>query len=103
MSSSTCKWMLCSTIIPLNKVVISGDLVRVELCVWLTTSFDPFFAKGFWEGKKDSMRMLVWISGISPTLPVAAVFSRHNGRSRENETNSTLYRQNRLPCYSCFS
>ena len=78
---------------------MSGDLVRVELFVWLTTSFDPLFAnfklgKRLWEGKKDDRRMLIWISGISLTLPVATVFSRHCDRSRENETNSTPCQHN---------
>ena len=36
---------------------MSGDLVGVELFVWLTMSFDPLFAnfklrKRLWEGKK---------------------------------------------------
>ena len=47
--------------------------------------------------------MLVWISGISRTLPVAAEFYRHSDRSRENEMNSTLYKQSWLPCYMHFS
>ena len=68
-----------------------GDLVRVELFVGPTTSFDPLFAnfklgKRLWEGKKDNIRMSIWVLGISLTLPVTTVFSRHSDRSIENET-----------------
>ena len=68
-----------------------GDLVKFELFVGLSTSFDPLFVnfklgKRLWEGKKDNIRMLIWVSGISLTLPVTTVFSRHSDRSIENET-----------------
>ena len=88
-------------------VVMLGDLVRVELFMWPTTSFDSLFAnfklgKRLWEVKKDNIRTSIWISGISLTLPVAAVFSRHSDRSRENETKIALCKQNWLPyCTFC--
>ena len=55
-----------------QNVVMFGDLVRV----------------GFWEGKKDNMRMLIWVSGISLTTRNNNVFhnSRHSDMSIENET-----------------
>ena len=68
-----------------------GDLVRVELFVGPITSFNPLFAnfklgKRLWEGKKDNIRMSIWVSGISLTLPVTTVFSGHSDKSIENET-----------------
>ena len=89
-----------------TNVVMFGDLVTVGLFVWPTTSFDPLLAifkfrkKGFGKGKKDNIRVSIWMLGISLTLPVATVFSRHSNWSRENEMNSALYKQNRLTCYT---
>ena len=42
-----------------TNVVMSADLVRVELLMWLTTSFDPLFVhfklgKRLWKGKKQT-------------------------------------------------
>ena len=63
-----------------TNIVMFGDLVRVEMFMWQTTSFDPFFAnlklgKKLWEGKKDNIRMLpIWISGTSLTVPQQQCF-----------------------------
>ena len=68
-----------------------GDLVRVELLVGPTTSFDPLFAKRHaWKKalggvKRQHQDVDLGIEN-QLTLPLTTVFSRHSDRSIENET-----------------
>ena len=72
-----------------------GDLVRFELFVGLTTSFDPLFAnftlcklqawkKALGRVKRQYQDVDLGI-GNQLTLPVTTVFSGHSDRSIENE------------------
>ena len=61
-----------------------ADLVMVGLFVWPTTSFDLLFANfKLALGREKTTSGVDLDIGISLTLPVATVFSRHSDRSGE--------------------